>query len=150
MAGKVEVTWTGDKDLIKKLSAKKKLADNPTRMAMLEAGGAVIQQKARENVAKKLNKNSKGALSAAIIVKRINQYAVSVGPVGIIYAAVHEFGAVITPKRAKALRFVIEGKVIFAQYVKIPARPYMRPAVRYGKQKAMKAMTEFMRSKIES
>ncbi len=43
----------------------------------------------------------------------------------VIYAAVHQFGAVIRPVAAKALRFVIGGREVFAQAAAIPARPFL-------------------------
>lgn len=58
---------------------------------------------------------------------------------GVPYAGIHERGGVtrphvIVPVRAKALRFEVGGKVVFAQRVnhpgsKIPARPYLAPAL---------------------
>lgn len=44
---------------------------------------------------------------------------------GWIGARVHQFGAVITPVNAKALRFDLGGKTVFAKKVTIPARPYV-------------------------
>ena len=44
---------------------------------------------------------------------------------GWIGAKVHQFGAVITPKGAKALHFKFGGKDVFAKKVTIPARPYL-------------------------
>ena len=44
---------------------------------------------------------------------------------GWIGAKVHQFGAVITPKNAKALHFRLGGADVFAKKVKIPARPYL-------------------------
>jgi phage virion morphogenesis protein len=41
------------------------------------------------------------------------------------YAAVHQFGAVIKPKTAKALVFTAGGRTIFARSVTVPARPFM-------------------------
>lgn len=41
------------------------------------------------------------------------------------YAHVHQFGATITPKSAKALAFVLGGKLILAKSVTIPARPFV-------------------------
>jgi phage gpG-like protein len=52
-----------------------------------------------------------------------------IGAGGLVYAAIHELGGDIYPVRAKALRFVIDGRVIFAQHVRIPARPYFGPAL---------------------
>ena len=42
-----------------------------------------------------------------------------------VYAAVHQFGAVIRPKNAKALVFRLAGGVVHAHQVTIPARPYL-------------------------
>lgn len=44
------------------------------------------------------------------------------------YALIHELGGVITPKQAKMLAFEINGKLVFAHSVTIPARPYLRPS----------------------
>lgn len=45
------------------------------------------------------------------------------------YALIHELGGVIVPKVAKALAIPqSDGSVRFAKSVKIPARPYLRPA----------------------
>nr|WP_299152128.1 phage virion morphogenesis protein [uncultured Tateyamaria sp.] len=41
------------------------------------------------------------------------------------YAAIHHFGGVIKPKKAKALAFKAGGDSVFAKQVTIPARPYM-------------------------
>lgn len=45
----------------------------------------------------------------------------------LIYAPVHEFGAVIYPKHARLLRFEVDGEKVFARRVRIPARPYFYP-----------------------
>ena len=42
-----------------------------------------------------------------------------------IYAAVHQFGATITPRAGKALHFMMGGQKIVARSVTIPARPYL-------------------------
>ncbi len=42
-----------------------------------------------------------------------------------IYAAVHQFGAVIRPTKAKALRFFLGPTLVIARQVTIPARPYL-------------------------
>ncbi len=41
------------------------------------------------------------------------------------YAAIHQFGGTIVPKRAKALIFRLGTKLVFAKKVTIPARPYL-------------------------
>ncbi len=42
-----------------------------------------------------------------------------------IQAAIHQFGGTIKPKTAKKLRFVIGNREVFADEVRIPARPYL-------------------------
>ena len=37
----------------------------------------------------------------------------------------HQFGATITPKTARRLRFELGGKTVFAKKSVIPARPYL-------------------------
>lgn len=45
------------------------------------------------------------------------------------YALIHELGGTIVPVNAKALAIPqADGGVVFAKSVKIPARPYLRPA----------------------
>lgn len=46
----------------------------------------------------------------------------------VAYALIHEMGGIIKPVRAKLLSFEIDGERVFAKEVKIPARPYLRPA----------------------
>lgn len=41
------------------------------------------------------------------------------------YAAIHQFGGVITPKAADALAFTIRGQFVRAKKVTMPARPYL-------------------------
>jgi phage gpG-like protein len=44
---------------------------------------------------------------------------------GVVMARVHQFGATITPKNAKALVFMAGGKKVFTKRVTIPAREYV-------------------------
>jgi HK97 gp10 family phage protein len=114
--------FTGD---LKKLSA---AARHATIMDALEAGARVIQAYAQENVRNKLNKHPLGFLTNSIGVKREGN-SVLVGAFGVIYAKIHEFGGVIVPRHAKALRFKVDGQWIITKKVTIPARPYLRPAL---------------------
>lgn len=64
---------------------------------------------------------------------------------GMVYAAIHEFGGVtrpheIRPRRGRALRFAAGGRMVFARLVRhpgsrVPARPYLRPALEFGADK---------------
>jgi hypothetical protein len=42
---------------------------------------------------------------------------------------IHEFGGEIRPKRARFLRFQIEGQTIFTTRVTMPERPHLRPSL---------------------
>lgn len=44
----------------------------------------------------------------------------------VIYAAIHEFGGIIEPVNAKALRFEIDGRFIMVQRVVMPERSFLR------------------------
>jgi phage gpG-like protein len=45
------------------------------------------------------------------------------------YAAIHQYGGIIRPVRAMALRFKIGGKFVTAKKVTMPARPYIVPEI---------------------
>lgn len=89
-----------------------------------------------EPIADKLTSRT-GTLRASIRSEVIGVGRAAVGPTA-VYGGIHEFGGrtpahTITAKKAKALRFMIGGKVIFRRKVQhpgsnIPARPYLRPA----------------------
>lgn len=55
------------------------------------------------------------------------------------YAAIHEFGGTIKPKKAKKLRFEIDGEVFFVDKVVMPARPYLRTAADAKRSEAFRA-----------
>lgn len=42
-----------------------------------------------------------------------------------VYAAIHQFGGTIVPKRADFLAFRLGGRLVFARKVTIPARPFL-------------------------
>jgi len=50
------------------------------------------------------------------------------GSTDVRYALIHELGGVIRPTKAPALMFRIDGQFVRVQKVRIPARPYLRPA----------------------
>lgn len=79
-----------------------------------------------------------------------------IGPQGIPYAAIQEFGGrtsphVIRPRVAEALHFVMNGKDVFARSVNhpgsnIPARPYLRPALAATQDKIVQEFGLFLRA----
>jgi len=56
------------------------------------------------------------------------RWVATVGPRGVVYARIQATGGVIRPRRARFLVFTLDGRVIFARQVRLPARPYLPPA----------------------
>lgn len=52
----------------------------------------------------------------------------------VIYARVHEFGAIIKPKNAQFLVFTYKGRTYRARQVVIPKRPYMKPTMKEARR----------------
>lgn len=95
---------------------------------VLEAGARVIQIHAMNNVRTKLNRHPTGNLVQSIKIRKAKSY-IDVGAFNTVYAKIHEFGGIITPRRAKALHFFVDKMEVFAKRVHIPPRPYLKPAV---------------------
>lgn len=94
----------------------------------LVQGGAVVEAHAKMN-AEGHGLHKTGNLVNSIQIYDKKPYEIMVGSRGVIYAAIHEFGGEILPKRAKFLHWVDKnGKDVFAKRVKMPMRPYLRPA----------------------
>lgn len=69
-----------------------------------------------------------GHLRTKTLYKMRNTYNVEVMNVA-KYAAIHEFGGDIYPKKAKALRFKVGDQWVVTKHVKMPARPFVKPGV---------------------
>jgi phage gpG-like protein len=66
-----------------------------------------------------------GALLRAAQSRPVEAITSVVIQVDLVYAGVHQHGAKIRAKRAKALRFRVGGRFIFRSSVEIPARPFL-------------------------
>jgi HK97 gp10 family phage protein len=117
-------------------------------MSALEAGGYVIMSHAQENARNKLNKHPLGNLTNSISVKRLGKL-ILVGVFGVVYAKIHEYGGVIVPRKAKALVFKVDGKLIRTKRVVIPARPYLRPAVDNNQPDIKTAIVDALRGLLQ-
>lgn len=140
-------TIEGIPELIAVLDELATVWDNPD---IVEAGAMELVEAQRRNVRQKLSRNSRGVLENKLQVVHVKDRVAEAGiPANALrYALAHEFGVTIYPKKAKVLRFVIDGKEIFAKKVKIPARPYVRPSVNQAKFKAALAILRITRKKI--
>ncbi len=109
----------------------------------LRAAAIIVRNAARENVRPggpsgfRTSSGGRGLLGRIGIAVDESKMIAKVGcnldgaqtNTDVVYARIHELGGVITPKRAKALHFVIDGKHYTSQRVVIPPRPYLRPAL---------------------
>ena len=113
------------------------LADYLTRDAsvpMMEEVGQAVSEWMRQNVLSNFVQRT-GALYAsidyAVLSNDAGDVSLFAGPNDqtLPYTAIHEFGGDIYPVRRKYLSWIGEdGNRRFAKHVRIPARPYIRPA----------------------
>jgi len=99
-------------------------------------------------IAGKLTRRT-GALQASIRDEPAGRGRAAVGPTA-KYGAIHEFGGrtgphTISARKAKALRFMVGGKVIYRKSVQhpgsnIPPRPYLRPAFEGHRAEVLRIM----------
>ena len=99
-------------------------------LTSLTAGALIVQNAAKENAPWRT-----GTLRRSIHTETVSSSsesaAVAVGT-DVVYAAIQEFGGIVTPKVANALVFQVppkSGHWVNVQMVEIPAHPYLRPAL---------------------
>ena len=99
------------------------------------AGGEVIRNNAKLNIRSTFSAKSKGGagLAGSMVVELVKSTdanaEVDVGPTK-IYGRIQELGGIIKPVYKKMLSWIgDDGKRIFAHQVRIPPRPYLRPAL---------------------
>lgn len=122
--------------LDRKLGRLAKLASPDVLEQALHAGAQEILNSAVEK-APYLTGTLRRSLHSETEEKSANRVSVLAGT-DLEYAAMQEFGGEIVPKNAKMLAFEVEGKLVFAKRVTIPARPYLRPAFDEQKGEAVK------------
>jgi len=116
-----------------------------TARSAISAGGFTLEKHIKLNIDKQGLRDTGrliNSVSVGDIKANASGYECYVGPRGVIYARIHEFGGTIVPKRAKMLHWVDKttGKDVFAMRAVIPARPYMRPAIDENKKEIFDAM----------
>ena len=91
--------------------------------------GLLLVQNAAKQKAPKLTRTLSRSIHIETIKKSKNYVELAVGT-NVVYAAIQEFGGVITPKKAKVLHWVDRktGEDVFASSARIPPHPYLRPA----------------------
>jgi phage gpG-like protein len=147
----------GYRELDYELLALMQMVTPERRVIALMEGALVLERWMKFNIKKQGLIDTRN-LTHQTIAQPESSRSVSVGPRNTNYAAIHEYGGIITPKRAKNLAIPltgtaknarsprnfagelhVQGKALvdasgMAQYalvksVTIPARPYVRPAL---------------------
>jgi phage gpG-like protein len=70
------------------------------------------------------------------------------GGAGLVYAHILEYGGDIYPVRAKALRFVIDGNVIFSKHVRMPEFNYMRSSFEANADAGVQAIRDAVQEAV--
>jgi len=128
--------------LKKKFTAKvKKLLDSPNgaevlRRAMedgLERAGLYAQSEAVQRAPVRTGTLRRGIQLRREFSTKRKRVIVGVNGKTIPYARIQEYGGIIVPKNKKFLAFKVNGKMVFAKKVRIPAHPYIRPTAKIMK-----------------
>lgn len=140
-AGKMTVDLSGFNAKMKALSS---AAQGEALRSAVEAGARVIQANAQINANEVFSDKATNTLANSIIVETEsngkNKASANIGPT-VVYGRIQELGGIVKPVVAKMLSWVDDGKRIFAKYVQLRPRPYLRPAVD-GKEDQIKQAIE--------
>ena len=117
----MSLNWRGDK-VLRNVQEAAKLGINAT-----------MAQSAEHSKGNHAWDNQTGTLEGSIKIieyahRSGNGYAGLWGSTDVRYALIHELGGVIVPRNASRLVFEVGGETVSASRVRIPARPYLRPA----------------------
>lgn len=146
----VSVRIEGAEELIAKLN--KMNAEVPSTLATeaAKAGGQTLVDYAGQNVMSNFTQRSGDLFDSLKVVVTRAGY-VRAGSYRLVYNKIHEYGGVITPKRAHTLSWVGEDGVMrFAKMVVIPARPYIRPAFDEHKSDIIESMSTVIKAYMDS
>lgn len=132
--------------LIIKLHLTEAAADDETVAAALLAGGRILVEEVRANIVSRGLVDT-GQLRDSVAVKKTGTLEASVYSKK-SWAKIHEFGGVISVKKAPFLVFNAGSGVRKVKMVHIPARPFMRPAVEAKQEAAIEKIAEVLSQKL--
>lgn len=173
-------TVVGTEELVRKFETMGNAAKGQALVTAMKAGGLVILNAIKGNIQKQGLIRTR-TLSRSVheeVVEQTETRAVIEDGTNLEYAAIHEFGGVITAKQGKYLAIPVgdytgsprkysdlrplktkggalvlvnsSGTVeyVLKTSVEIPARPYMRPALDEKKEAAVKEVGDVLRNQI--
>lgn len=138
----------GERELERALQALQDVVRSDVLERSLTAAAQPIQSAARQN-APVLTGTLRRSIHTETTEKSAQRVWVQVGT-DLEYAAIHEFGGEIRPRRARALVFEINGEVVVTQLVRIPARPYLRPAFDQHRDEAVQTFRRSVADQIRA
>ena len=150
VAGSVRVQMVGLEEFKGQLKRIRAAATGALLGNALLAALLPVQNAAKEKVPKRIRTLSRSIHSEVLETR--DGYAEAAVGTDVVYAAIHEFGGVITPKRARMLHWVDpdSGENIFANAVTIPPRPYLRPAWDENQDGMVAELKAALRAMIEA
>lgn len=140
----LEVELSGEEGLISRLKQIDRTMRTDAAEKMVIVGAEKIRDRAILNIHETFSEKQSNGLAGSIEVtsQRFSDGAESIALVNKEYARIQERGGIIHARKAKFLHFFIDGKEIFTKKVKLPARPYLKPAIDDNKAEIIKAMAD--------
>lgn len=140
----IEMKWVGMSAFIKTMQRMRQAIPQASissmRVATQYLRGYIIKNKLRGQVLKVKT----GRLASSIDREEFLVGGGAVGRVGsnLKYARIHEMGGTIHATNAPYLKFLVDGRWIMTEQVKIPARPYIWPSLIESSEKIGKILGE--------
>ncbi len=144
----IKMTITGGASLKAKLAALGDAAASQALARSLSAAALPIQNEAKEKAPYRSGTLSRG-ITSAVAESSATRARVVISTSNIPYARIQEFGGTIRAKGGGLLTFKgKDGRWRRMKQVKIPARPYLRPAFDTQKGAAVDTFTSALRALI--
>ena len=136
MAVSLNIEVIGTEQIAKKFQSASQRASQVMREKM-QSALFLLESGIKDKMSGKVLKVRTGRLRSSVTSRVESAGGDIVGRVGsnVVYAPVHEYGAVITPKRGKYLTFQVDGHWVRVRSVRIPRRPIWEPTLKENQEK---------------
>lgn len=125
----VEVEVKVDIERVRQRLGKISRSMRPEMAEMVGSIGTALLERIRRMLSGERLKVRTGRLKSAWQIIRESLLRVRVAARGVRYAAIHEFGGTIVPRRAPYLHFRVDGRWVKTTRVVLPARYYVRDSL---------------------
>ena len=123
----IKITIDVNKNQIKDLSTKLLGIDNFVKNGLIQAM-LYAESEAKQSFGRQGNLKSRSGRLRNSITNKVEGFTGWLGT-NVKYAAIHEFGGVIKPKKGKYLKFQVKKQWKTVKQSIIPARPFIAPAI---------------------